>query len=114
HRLERRRDPDARARGRRGGGVVAQRRTREPADRPSGGSRRRQRAEGLQRDAGPARARAHVSGGTSAVAAIELTEAQLRVATAVAEGGGHLLVTGRAGTGKSTLLEHIVAATERK
>ncbi|MGN6742324.1 MAG: ATP-dependent DNA helicase [Amnibacterium sp.] len=46
--------------------------------------------------------------------ALELTEKQRRVAEVVAEGGGHLLVTGRAGTGKSTLLEHIVAASERR
>lgn len=45
---------------------------------------------------------------------VELTEKQRRVAAAVAEGAGHLLVTGRAGTGKSTLLEYIVSSTERR
>jgi ATP-dependent exoDNAse (exonuclease V) alpha subunit len=47
-------------------------------------------------------------------AVVELTEKQRRVAQVVGEGDGHLLVTGRAGTGKSTLLEHIVATTERR
>ncbi|MDQ1513868.1 MAG: ATP-dependent helicase, partial [Microbacteriaceae bacterium] len=50
----------------------------------------------------------------AARAAVELTSAQQAVAEAVGTGGGHLLVTGRAGTGKSTLLEHIVATEQRK
>ena len=47
-------------------------------------------------------------------AELELTEKQRRVAEAVTEDRGHLLVTGRAGTGKSTLLEHIVASSSRR
>jgi len=50
----------------------------------------------------------------AAAATLELTAAQRAVAEAVGAGGGHLLVTGRAGTGKSTLLEHIVATEQRK
>jgi ATP-dependent DNA helicase PIF1 len=55
-----------------------------------------------------------VRAGTAALPAVQLTEAQRAVADTVAAGSGHLLVTGRAGTGKSTLLEHIVATEQRK
>jgi len=55
-----------------------------------------------------------VSAVGTAGAELELTEKQRRVAEAVTEDRGHLLVTGRAGTGKSTLLEHIVASSSRR
>ncbi|MDH2443664.1 DEAD/DEAH box helicase [Amnibacterium sp. CER49] len=48
------------------------------------------------------------------MAAVELTAAQQAVVDRIHEGtGGPLLVTGRAGTGKSTLLQHLVAGEKR-
>lgn len=44
---------------------------------------------------------------------VALTPEQQAVADAIELGTGHLLVTGRAGTGKSTLLAHVAATTER-
>ena len=55
-----------------------------------------------------------MSAAGTAGAELELTEKQRRVAEAVTEDRGHLLVTGRAGTGKSTLLEHVVATSGRR
>jgi ATP-dependent DNA helicase PIF1 len=52
--------------------------------------------------------------GVVAHTGIELTPEQQSVAAAIEAGGRHLLVTGRAGTGKSTLLDHIAATTERQ
>jgi ATP-dependent exoDNAse (exonuclease V) alpha subunit len=49
-----------------------------------------------------------------ALPAVELTAEQQAVVDAIAAGTGHLLVTGRAGTGKSTLLEHVVASSGRR
>jgi len=43
----------------------------------------------------------------------DLTAEQLAVVEAVASGVGHVFVTGRAGTGKSTLLRHLVDSTEK-
>lgn len=48
-----------------------------------------------------------------ALAPVELTDQQRLVEQAIEQGGRHLLITGRAGTGKSTLLNHVVATTRR-
>lgn len=44
----------------------------------------------------------------------ELTDEQRAVVDAVETGSGHIFVTGRAGTGKSTLLRHLVDRTGRQ
>lgn len=44
----------------------------------------------------------------------ELTDEQRAVVDAVEAGTGHVFVTGRAGTGKSTLLRHLVEHTDRQ
>lgn len=50
---------------------------------------------------------------TPTAAEPDLTAEQLAVVEAVASGIGHVFVTGRAGTGKSTLLRHLVDTSEK-
>lgn len=51
--------------------------------------------------------------GSGALAPVVLSDQQRLVEQAIEQGDGHLLITGRAGTGKSTLLNHVVATTRR-
>lgn len=51
--------------------------------------------------------------GSDASVPVDLTDQQRLVEQTIEQGGTHLLITGRAGTGKSTLLNHVVATTRR-